>query len=65
MTARQTSMPTLQTITVGRHCAGFILKRSASTFEAFDYAERSLGIFNTANAAANAVADELTDDAGL
>jgi hypothetical protein len=39
----------------GRACLGFVLSRGRAGFEAFDREERSLGLFPTAPAAANAV----------
>jgi len=39
----------------GRACLGFLLSRGRAGFEAFDREERSLGLYPTAPAAANAV----------
>jgi hypothetical protein len=45
----------------GRICRGFVIARS-SGFEAFDSGERSLGVFKTAAAAANAVFDSASNE---
>jgi hypothetical protein len=47
----------------GRICRGFVIARS-SGFEAFDSDERSLGVFKTAAAAANAVFDSASKEEG-
>jgi hypothetical protein len=39
----------------GRACLGFVLSRGRAGFEAFDRDQRSLGLYPTAPAAANAV----------
>ena len=39
----------------GRECLGFVVSRGRAGFEAFDRDERSLGLYPTAPAAANAV----------
>jgi hypothetical protein len=39
----------------GRDCVGFVFARGKSGFEGFDRDERSLGLFDSAAAAANAV----------
>lgn len=39
----------------GTRCAGFIMPRGKTGFEAFDAADRTLGIFPTAKNAADAV----------
>jgi hypothetical protein len=41
----------------GRECLGFVLARGKLGFEALDRDERSLGLYPTAPAAANAVFD--------
>jgi hypothetical protein len=59
MTARHTADPaTLMTVTAGgRRIAGFILARGKSGFEATRANGQSLGMFDNANAAADAIAD--------
>jgi hypothetical protein len=39
----------------GRSCVGFVLARGRAGFEAFDAGERSLGVFETQNAAINKI----------
>jgi hypothetical protein len=51
----QISRPTLSYVYDGQQCLGHILARGRSGLEAFDREERSLGLFKTAPAAANAV----------
>jgi hypothetical protein len=46
---------TLSFVNDGRETLGFILARGKLGFEAFDREERSLGLYPTAGAAANAV----------
>jgi hypothetical protein len=41
----------------GRTCVGFIIGRGRLGFEAFDAGQRSLGIFPTQRAAADAVSE--------
>lgn len=53
-----TDKPTLVSVYDGRRLLGFILNRGADGFEAFDAAERSLGVFNTIKAAADAISAE-------
>jgi hypothetical protein len=42
----------------GRELLGFVLSRGPDGFEAFDASERSLGIFSTMKAAADAISAE-------
>lgn len=58
MTARRTPAPNMLTVTAGRTTVGFILKRGAM-FEAFDRAERSLGVFEDQRSAADAISAEV------
>jgi hypothetical protein len=53
----KTTTAPLSYIYDGRECRGFVLARGRLGFEAFDRQERSLGLFKTVAAAANAVAD--------
>jgi hypothetical protein len=41
----------------GTRCAGFIMPRGKTGFEAFDAADRTLGIFPTAKSAAGAITE--------
>jgi hypothetical protein len=41
----------------GRTCAGHILPRGRAGFEAFDASDRSLGLFETWQAAASSIPD--------
>ena len=50
--------PTLASVHEGRRLLGFILNRGVDGFEAFDAAERLLGIFDTMKKAADAISDE-------
>ena len=50
--------PSLVSVYDGRRLLGFILNRGADGFEAFDSAERSLGLFNTMKKAADAISAE-------
>jgi hypothetical protein len=43
----------------GQHCRGFILARGRSGFEAFDNSERSLGLYQSQAAAADAIETEV------
>ena len=52
---KNTSTAPLSYIYDGRACLGFVLSRGRAGFEAFDREERSLGLYPTAPAAANAV----------
>jgi hypothetical protein len=49
------SAPTLSYVYDGRTCLGHILARGKAGFEAFDRDDRSLGLFPTAKAAADAL----------
>ncbi len=57
MTARATASTPMAYVTDGREAIGFVLARGRAGHEAFDREERSLGLFKTAAAAANAVFD--------
>ena len=46
---------TLQTVYDGRRATGFLLCRGRDGYEAFDADQRSLGVFTTAKAAADAI----------
>ena len=60
MTARRsTDMPAMMTVTAGRTTLGFILRRGDNVFEAFDRAERSLGVFEDQRSAADAISAEV------
>jgi hypothetical protein len=48
----------------GKQCVGFLLQRGKRGVEAFDRGERSLGLFKTAAAAANAVFDSASNEEG-
>jgi hypothetical protein len=50
--------PTLVSVYDGTTCLGCILGRGPDGFEAFDAVERSLGIFPTMKAAADAISAE-------
>jgi hypothetical protein len=52
---KNTSTAPMSYVYDGRACLGFVLSRGRAGFEAFDREERSLGLFPTAPAAANAV----------
>jgi hypothetical protein len=52
---KNTSIAPLAYVYDGRACLGFVLSRGRAGFEAFDREERSLGLYPTAPAAANAV----------
>jgi hypothetical protein len=43
----------------GQHCRGFILGRGRSGWEAFDSSERTLGLYESQAAAANAIESEV------
>jgi hypothetical protein len=47
--------PTMLSVFDGRRCAGFLLHRGASGWEAFSADEISLGVFTTRQDAANAI----------
>jgi len=47
-----------------RECVGFILARGRTGYEGFDRNEQSLGLFETAFAAANAVLDSAANEKG-
>jgi hypothetical protein len=51
----KTTTAPLSYVYAGRACLGFVLSRGRAGFEAFDRDERSLGLYPTAPAAANAV----------
>jgi hypothetical protein len=53
-----TDKPTLVSVYEGRRLLGFVLNRGALGYEGFDAAERSLGLFRTMKAAADAVSAE-------
>jgi hypothetical protein len=55
MTASRTTM---MTVAAGQTTLGVILRRG-ETFEAFDRAEKSLGVFDTERAAADAITDAI------
>jgi hypothetical protein len=59
MIARTLSRAMLAVYTddIGRHVLGHILARGLTGFEAFDSADRSIGIFNSQSAAAIALGD--------
>jgi len=59
MTAR-----TLSYVTDGREAIGFILERGRVGFEGFTREEKSLGLFKTAAAAANAIFDTAANEKG-
>ena len=63
MTARSTTTP-LAYVTAGRKAIGHIIARGKLGFEAFDSEERSLGLYPTAPAAANAVFDASANKGG-
>jgi hypothetical protein len=52
---KNTSTAPMSYVYDGRECLGFVLSRGRAGFEAFDREERSLGLYPTAPAAANAV----------
>jgi hypothetical protein len=56
--------PALSYVTNGREAIGFIIACGRSGFEAFDREERSLGLFETAAKAANAVFDTAANEQG-
>jgi hypothetical protein len=60
----KTTTAPLSYIYDGRACLGFVLSRGRAGFEGFNCQERSLGLFKTVAAAANAVADAATDEGG-
>ena len=47
--------PGILSVYSGQECAGFLLSRGKSAVEAFNAANKSLGIFRTQQAAANAI----------
>jgi hypothetical protein len=49
-------------VTDGREAIGFVLARGRQGHEAFDREERSLGLYPTAAAAANAVFDAASNE---
>lgn len=53
--AADTKPPTMLAVYDGRNCVGHLLARGKLGFEAFDATEVSRGIFQTADAAANAL----------
>jgi hypothetical protein len=55
-----TTRPTLLAVYDGRTAIGHLLMRGKLGVEAFDVGDHSLGIFASAEAAANAVADAFT-----
>jgi hypothetical protein len=52
---KNTSTAPMSYIYDGRACLGFVLSRGRAGFEALDRDERSLGLYPTTPAAANAV----------
>jgi hypothetical protein len=51
-------------VTDGREAIGFVLARGRAGYEAFTVDERSLGLFETAAEAANAVFDSAANERG-
>jgi len=51
--------PPLDRHVTGRTTLGFILRRGDNVFEAFDRAERSLGVFKDQRSAADATSGEV------
>jgi hypothetical protein len=47
--------PTLLSVFDGRRCAGFLLNRGVTGWEAFDADQKSLGVFPTRRDAADAI----------
>jgi hypothetical protein len=63
MTTRATATP-MSYVTDGREAIGFVLARGRAGHEAFDREQRSLGLFKTAAAAANAVFEAAAHERG-
>ena len=63
MTARSAISP-VSYVTNGREAIGFVLARGRAGYEAFTVDEQSLGLFETAAKAANAVFDAVTNGRG-
>jgi len=53
--------PRLCSVYDGTRCIGFVLRR-VDGFEGFDAGERSLGVFDTMKAAADAISAEVADE---
>jgi len=53
--------PAIQAVYSGRTCIGHLLLRGRAGIEAFDAADRSLGIYATPRAAADAISAEAGD----
>jgi hypothetical protein len=51
-------MTAMSTVYVGQYCLGFILARGKTGFEAFDRNEKSIGLFPTQRAAADAITEQ-------
>src|SRR5262249_8836358 len=65
LSQRGTLMTTpLSYVTDGREAIGFVIARGRAGFESFDRQERSLGLFETAAKAANAVFDAAANEEG-
>ncbi len=64
MTARATAATPMSYVSDGRSAIGFVLARGRAGHEAFDREERSLGLFTTAAAAANAVFEAAAHERG-
>ena len=57
MSSSRAYVTDMLTVTDGKRCLGFILPRGKTGFEAFNDADRSLGLFPTSQDAADAVLD--------
>jgi hypothetical protein len=55
--SRMTTTTPLLSISDGQVCVGFVLARGRRGYEAFDAGERSLGVFETRDAAINKLKD--------
>jgi hypothetical protein len=62
MMDRVTADNPISYVTDGREAIGFVLARGRAGYEAFTVDERSLGLFETAAKAANAVFDAATNE---
>jgi hypothetical protein len=58
------NIPAMLSVYDGRTAIGFVLARGRAGFEGFDREQHSLGIFKTAAAAANAVAEATANERG-
>jgi len=64
MTVRTSTASPLSYVYDGKKCVGHVLARGRAGYEAFTVDEHSLGLFETAAKAANAVFDSAANERG-